>query len=152
MTESGASTAGRLAGQALRSVPVIGKPLDDVYDINLQPFKVAANIIAGKNVKQAVLEGIGKDIEDVHGASGLIKVVLNIFVPGAGTAASAAIGAGYTLYKKKVLTQADVNQMAEDAVGAGNALGSDSFDLAQSTMSGTDPAQGAAVLAKIAGV
>lgn len=151
--ESGVSSAGHLAGKALRSIPIIGKPLDDVYDINLQPFKVAANIIAGKNVKQAILEGLGKDIEDVHGASGLIKVVLNIFIPGAGTAASAAIGAGYDLYKKKVLTPADVNELADAAVGTGNLIGSDSFTLAQSTMmNGTDPAQGAGVLAKIAGV
>jgi hypothetical protein len=151
LTESGASNAGKLAGKALRSVPVIGKPLDDVYDINLQPFKVAANILAGKNVKQSVLGGIGDDIEDAEGARGLIKVVLNIFVPGAGTAASAAIGAGYDVYKKKFLTPADINEMASAAAGAGS-IGSDSFTLGQTTMSGTDPTQGANVLAKIAGV
>ena len=152
LTEKGASSAGQLAGKALRSVPVIGKPLDAVYDINLQPFKVAANIIAGKNVKRTILEGIGKDIEDTHDASGLIKIVLNIFIPGAGTAASAAIGAGYDLYKNKVLTPGDVAQMATAAVGTGNSIGDGSFTLAQSTMSGTDPTQGANVLAKIAGV
>jgi hypothetical protein len=152
LTESGASAAGKLAGNALRSVPVIGKPLDDVYDLNLQPFKVAANVLAGHNIKQSVLEGLGKDIEDAEGARPLIKVVLNIFVPGSGTAASAAIGAGYQLYKNKVLSPGDIVQLSEAAVGTGNAIGSGAFNLAQSTMSGTDPAQGAAVLAKIAGV
>jgi hypothetical protein len=151
LSEGGASSAGRLAGQALRSVPVVGKPLDDVYDIQLQPFKIVANIISGKNVKQSVLQGVGEDIEDAQGAKDVVKVVLNAFIPGAGTAASAAIGAGYTLYQKKILTTSDVAQMADAAAVVGSAIDSDSFKVAQSTMVGMDPTQAATALAKSAG-
>jgi hypothetical protein len=128
-----AGQAGTFASQALASVPVVGRPLEAIYDINLMPFKLAVDIANGRNVGQAALQRLRDDVADVRTAAPLIQSVIAV-VPGVGPVASGAISAGLAVAEGQ-----PIDAVMEAAIAGaipGGALAVSSFKLGQAVLSG----------------
>jgi hypothetical protein len=91
-------------GKGISKIPVLGKPLNAVFDIGNSPTRLAGNIAAGKNVVQSVKDEIKANGRDIKTAGPYAQMVLS-FVPGVGTVASAAIGAGLALANGQPISQ-----------------------------------------------
>ena len=90
-------------GKGLSKIPVVGKPLNAVFDIGNSPTRLAGNIAAGKNIPASFKAEIKANLRDIKTAGPYAQMILS-FVPGIGTVASMAIGAGIALADGQPIT------------------------------------------------
>lgn len=110
------------AGQVVSHIPVIGKPLKAVIDLN--PVKAAGGLVSkiasGERLDHAFLETAKSQIHAIREVAPYAKMVAS-FVPGVGTGVAAALAAGTALADGRSITDA-VIEGVKDAV-PGGALG-----------------------------
>lgn len=130
-------------GKGLSKIPVLGKPLNAVFDLGNSPVKVSAGIAAGHPISAVLKKEIHDQVKDIKTAGPYAQMVLS-FVPGVGTVASAAIGAGLALANGQPLSAAFVAGVA----GAipGGPVAQAAFQAAQSGLQGK-PVNQAAIAA-----
>lgn len=121
------------ATKTIGKVPVAGGALKGVFSVVASPIKLTGNIANGKRLDRAVMV----DLQDKLGAAKDIapyaQTVVSL-VPGIGTAASGAIGAGIALAKGQPISQA----MLEAVKGSlpGGAVSKSIFNVAQNVAQG----------------
>ena len=138
VTASVALTPGKLAGKAVSKIPVVGKPLSTVIKITQGPLRLADSIAKGDRIDSAVIGNIKSQIKDVKEVAPYAQMVISV-VPGVGTVASGAIGAGIALSNGQPITKALVAGIKDSIPGgaAGKAL----FSVAEAAVSGKPLAQ-----------
>ena len=132
--------AGQAGLNVIGKVPVIGKPLADVYDLNLKPFEIAGQIAEGKNVSQTLRNGLTSDVQNVRGAAPLIQSTIAL-VPGVGPVASGMIGAGLAIAEGEPVDGVLEAGLASSVPGG--ALAASSYNLGKAVVEGKakNPAQ-----------
>lgn len=114
-------------------IPVIGKPLEAIYDIQLKPFELAAQIASGKNVGQTALNGLKQTVADVRTAAPLIQSVIAA-IPAVGPVASGMISAALAIAEGQPLD----GVLEAGLVGAvpGGALAASAYNLGKAVVQG----------------
>ena len=92
----GIDKGANFVANTVQKIPLVGGVYHGVLSINAMPFKVAGDILGGKNVGQALVAGFKQDVAAVHEVAPVAQTVIS-FVPGVGPLASSAIGAGLAL-------------------------------------------------------
>jgi hypothetical protein len=92
----GVEKGANFVADAVQKIPIVGPVYHGVLSINAAPFKFAGDIIGGKNVGQAFVDGFKQDVAAAHEVAPVAQAVIS-FVPGVGPLASSAIGAGLAL-------------------------------------------------------
>lgn len=91
-----AALPGELVVKGARKIPVVGKPIGSVFHFANAPLSLAEHIASGDRLDRAVIANIKGQVKDVHDVAPYAKLVLSC-VPGVGTVAAGAIGAGLAL-------------------------------------------------------
>ena len=91
-----AALPGELVVKGARKIPVVGKPIGSVFHFANAPLSLAEHIAAGDRLDRAVIGNIKAQVKDVHDVAPYARLVLSC-VPGVGTVAAGAIGAGLAL-------------------------------------------------------
>ena len=91
-----AALPGELVVKGARKIPVVGKPIGSVFHFANAPLSLAEHIAAGDRLDRAVIANIKGQVKDVHDVAPYARLVLSC-VPGVGTVAAGAIGAGLAL-------------------------------------------------------
>lgn len=91
-----AALPGELVVKGARKIPVVGKPIGSVFHFANAPLSLAEHIASGDRLDRAVIANIKSQVKDVHEVAPYARLVLSC-VPGVGTVAAGAIGAGLAL-------------------------------------------------------
>jgi hypothetical protein len=105
-----ASTAGHVLGapagliikgteeisKVASKIPVIGPAFHAVFGLADEPFKLEHSILSGERIDKAFVDSFKRQIADIKEVAPYAQAVVS-FVPGIGTAASMAIGAGLAI-------------------------------------------------------
>jgi hypothetical protein len=128
-----ATAPANLAGKLLGKIPVVGSPLKSVINLANAPMNLANSIASGNRIDQAVMNNIKQQVKDVKAVGPYAQMVLSV-VPGVGTVASGAIGAGIALAEGQPITKA----MLAGVKGAipGGPVGQSLFSISQSAIEG----------------
>ncbi len=132
----GIDALGRVGQQGLDlvgQIPVIGRPLEAIYDIQLKPFELAAQIASGKNVGQTALNGLRETVSDVRTAAPLIQSVIAV-IPAVGPVASGMISASLAIAEGQPID----GVLEAGLVGAvpGGALAASAYNLGKAIVQG----------------
>lgn len=121
------------ATKSIGKVPVVGGALKGTFSIVASPLKLTGNIANGKRLDRAVMEDFKDKVGAVKDIAPYAQTVVSL-VPGIGTAASGAIGAGIALAKGQPISQA----MIEAVKGSlpGGAVSKSIFNVAQNVVEG----------------
>jgi hypothetical protein len=138
VTASVALAPSKLAGKAVSKIPVVGKPLSSVVNIANAPLRLADSIAQGNRLDKAVIGNIKSQIKDVKEVAPYAQMVITI-VPGVGTIAGGAIGAGIALASGQPIDEA----LIKGVKGAlpGGVIAASIFDASQAVLSGKPLAQ-----------
>ena len=98
-----AALPGELAVKGARKIPVVGKPIGSVFHFANAPLSLAEHIAEGDRLDRAVIDNIKGQVKDVRATAPYAQMVIS-FVPGIGTLASGAIGAGLALASGQPIT------------------------------------------------
>src|SRR6185369_13520243 len=114
LLSNAAKSAGKAVGKATTSVvhatgkvtsaigklPVVGAPLKTIYNVSYHavtgPAKLASDIAHGKNVGKSLMTQVKTGVGDIKAVAPYAQMVVSC-VPGIGTLASGALGAGIAL-------------------------------------------------------
>jgi len=99
------TTPTRLAGKVVAKIPVVGKPLQTVINMPSAPLRLVDSIAKGDRLDKAVIDHIKGNIKDVKEVGPYAQMVVTL-VPGVGTVAGGAIGAGLALSNGQPITKA----------------------------------------------
>lgn len=123
LLSNAAKSAGKAVGKATTSVvkatgsvatgitkiPVIGAPLKTIYSASYNavtgPAKLASDIARGRNVGKSFMTQVKTGVSDMKAVAPYAQMVVSC-VPGIGTAASGALGAGIALANGQRIDQA----------------------------------------------
>lgn len=125
----GVNTVTKTVGQ----VPVVGGALKGTFTVIASPIKLTGNIANGRRLDRAVLDNFKDQLGAAKDLAPYAQTVLSV-VPGLGTAASGAIGAGIALAQGQPITAALIAGVKGALPGgpAAKAI----FDAAQSVAEG----------------
>jgi hypothetical protein len=125
--------AAKLAGSVVGKIPIIGTPLKAVVSLASAPLSLANSIAKGDRVDKAVMNNIKQQVKDVKAVGPYAQMVLSV-VPGVGTIAAGAIGAGIALADGQPITKAMVTGLKGSIPGgpAGQAL----FSISEAAVQG----------------
>lgn len=91
---------GGAVAKTFSKIPVVGAPVNTAmtaaYHAVTAPANMAVNIASGKRIDKVVMGQLKTAVQDVKGLAPYAQTVMS-FVPGVGSGASAAIGAGMAL-------------------------------------------------------
>lgn len=90
-------------GNALSKVPAVGPLLHGVWGAMGAPFDLTYRIAKGERLDHALIDHFKNDIQNVKEVAPYAKMVIS-FVPGVGTAVSAAIGAATAIVSGQPIT------------------------------------------------
>lgn len=129
----GVSNAVKFTGNTIGKVPVVGGGLKGAFTLTVAPIKLGAALANGRRIDRAMMDNFNDQLSAAKDVAPYVQTVMS-FVPGVGTAASGAIGAGIALAKGQPITQAII----EGAKGAlpGGAAAQAVFSVAQATAEG----------------
>jgi hypothetical protein len=98
-----------LLGKEITKIPIVGKPLNAVYNLSVNaPFKLASNIASGQRIDKAVVGHFKGQLADAKTVAPYAQTVVS-FVPGIGQGVSGAIGAGLALAEGRPINEALVS-------------------------------------------
>jgi hypothetical protein len=116
------------ARRAVGKLPVVGKPLQAATDIVLlNNAEFLGEVLDGKRIDRAAMGNVRATVKDVKDVAPYAKTVLTM-VPGVGTAASAAIAAGFALAEGQPINEVILSGV-RGALPGGEAVRV-SFDIA----------------------
>ncbi len=123
------------AGKTIGKVPVVGGGLKGAFALSTAPLKLSGNIANGNRLDKAVFTHFKEQLGAAKDVGPYVQTVMS-FVPGVGTAASGAIGAGLALANGQPISQA----MLEAVKGAlpGGATAKSIFNVTQGVFEGKD--------------
>jgi hypothetical protein len=98
-----AALPGELVVKGAQKIPVVGKPIGSVFHFANAPLSLAEHIASGDRLDRAVIANIKGQVKDVRATAPYAQMVIS-FVPGIGTLASGAIGAGLALAAGQPIT------------------------------------------------
>jgi len=138
VTASVALAPTKLAGKVVGKIPVVGKPFNSVINLANAPLKLVDSIAQGNRLDKAVINNIKGQVKDVKDVAPYAQMVITI-VPGVGTLAAGAIGAGIALASGQPIDEA----LMKGVRGAlpGGAIAASIFDASQAVLSGKPLAQ-----------
>jgi len=84
-------------------IPVVGKPIGSVLHFANAPLALMEHVASGDRLDHAVIDNIKGQVKDVHDVAPYAQIVLSC-VPGVGTVAAGAIGAGCALAEGQPIT------------------------------------------------
>jgi hypothetical protein len=116
---------------AIQSIPVAGPLLHGVLDVGAGPFRMSEEIGRGKRLDKVVLSDLKRTTADAKEVAPYVQAVIG-FVPGIGTAASAAIGAATALAEGKPIDEIMVSAVAGAVPGGG--IGKVGYELGKHAM------------------
>src|SRR5262249_41679766 len=104
-----AQKVGGYIGSGIFKIPIVGAPvhaaLNAGYHAAVAPAQMAVDIASGKRVDKAVMKQVNTAVQDVHAVAPYAQTAMS-FVPGVGTGASAALGAGIALAEGQPIDKA----------------------------------------------
>ena len=83
-------------GDAVKKIPVVGPLFHGVLGAAAEPFALSESILKGERVDHAFVDSFKRQIGQVREVAPYAQAVIS-FIPGVGTAASMAIGAGLAI-------------------------------------------------------
>jgi hypothetical protein len=124
---------GQVAGKVVGKIPVLGAPLSAIVRLAQSPLKLADSIAQGNRLDHAVINNIKQQVKDVKTVGPYAQMVISV-VPGVGTVAAGAIGAGIALASGQPIDKVIVAGVR----GAlpGGAIATTIFDASQAALSG----------------
>jgi hypothetical protein len=120
-------------GHALSSVPVVGGLLKGVADIATTPFSFAEDILKGERIDHVLVDQFNRQVGAIKGVAPFAQAVVS-FVPGVGTAVSAAIGAGLALANGRPIDEA-IASAVSGAIPGGPLAGA-AYKIGEEAMTG----------------
>jgi hypothetical protein len=122
-----------IIGKGIAAIPVVGDPLSHVYAFATEPLTFADDIAHGKNIDQAALDSLKRDLTHVKAVAPYAQTVIS-FVPGIGPEVSGAIAVGLALANGQTIDEA----LIEGVRGAlpGGPLAKAAFDATHAVISG----------------
>jgi hypothetical protein len=114
-------------GKGLKKVPFVGPLLHGVWGAMGSPFDLTYRIAKGERLDHALIDHFKSDIADVKEVAPYVKMVIS-FVPGVGTAVSAAIGAATAIISGQPIS--DVIMQAVKGAIPGGDIAASAFDAA----------------------
>lgn len=121
------------ATKSIGKVPVVGGGLKGVFVLTVAPIKLTGKIANGDKLTGAVLDHFKSQIGAAKDVAPYVQTVIGV-VPGLGTVASGAIGAGLALANGQPITQALV--AATKGALPGGPLAQSVFSVAESAIQG----------------
>jgi len=115
---------------AIRSVPIVGKPLASVYGITVAPKAFAEDLISGARLDHALVHSFKAQVADLKTLAPYAQTVIS-FVPAVGPGVSGAMGASLALADGQPLSDVVIagvkgaipgGPLAQSAFGAATAL------------------------------
>lgn len=131
------STVG-FAAQVVGKIPIIGTPLKAVVNIANAPVSLANSIAKGDRIDKAVMNNLKQQLKDVKAVGPYAQMVLSV-VPGVGTVAAGAIGAGIALAEGQPITKALVAGVKGSLPGG--PVGQTLFSISEAAVQGKPLAQ-----------
>jgi hypothetical protein len=133
ITASVAMAPTKLAGKVVKKIPVVGKPLSSVINLSNAPLRLADSIAQGDRLDKAVIANLKSQVKDVKTVAPYAQMVISI-VPGVGTVAAGAIGAGVALADGQPIDKI----LVAGVKGAlpGGPMTAAAFDASQAILSG----------------
>jgi hypothetical protein len=133
-----AAAPGKLAANVVGKIPIVGTPLKAVVSLGNAPLNLANSIASGDRIDQAVMNNIKQQVKDVKAVGPYAQMVLAV-VPGVGTVAAGAIGAGIALAEGQPITKAMVAGIKGSIPGG--AVGVALFNISEAAVQGKSLAQ-----------
>lgn len=134
VTKSIGDATGKI-GDELKKVPFVGPLLHGVWGAMGAPFDLTYRIAKGERLDHALIDHFKNDIADIKEVAPYAKMVIS-FIPGVGTAVSAAIGAATAIISGQPITSI-VMEAVKGAIPGGDLAGG-AFDAAKAVVSGKD--------------
>jgi hypothetical protein len=108
----------RALGDALGEIPFVGPAFHGVFLIASGPFTFTDQVLHGERIDRALVNDLSDKIKGVKEVAPYAKTVIS-FIPGIGTGAAAAIGAGLALASGTPIDEA-VIEGVKDALPGGD--------------------------------
>ncbi len=122
-------------GKELSKIPAVGPLLHGVWGAMGAPFDLSYRIAKGERIDHALVDHFKNDLQNVKEVAPYAKMVIS-FVPGVGTAVSAAIGAATAIVTGQPITSV-LMEAVKGAIPGGDLAGA-GFDAAKAVVSGKD--------------
>jgi hypothetical protein len=120
-------------GNAVKGIPIVGPLFHGVLGIAAGPFDLSERVLNGERVDHALVDNFKEQIGSIKEVAPYAQAVVS-FVPGVGTVASAALGAGLAIASGQKLDT--VVMSAVRGAVPGGALGVAAFDVGRDAIRG----------------
>ena len=118
-------------GKELGKIPAVGPLLHGVWGAATGPIDLSERIAKGERLDHALIGNFKENIKDIKEVAPYAKMVIS-FVPGVGTAVSAAIGAATAIVEGQPIS-AVVMEAVKSAIPGGDLAGA-AFDTARAVV------------------